>query len=106
MNTTVLSQFKNRLISASVCLLLFSVSLAATAESKTVTLAIPTMDCPVCPITVKKALSQVPGVSRAEVNFKTRQATVTYDDAKTNVAALTNSTKNAGYPSTLVGAEN
>jgi mercuric ion binding protein len=61
------------------------------------------MDCPVCPITLKKALSQVPSVSQADVNFGKRQAVVTFDDAKTNVAALTESTKNAGYPSTLVG---
>ena len=106
MNTSVPSQFKNRLISASVCLLLTGVSQAANASPKKVILAIPTMDCPVCPITVKKALLQVPGVSQTEVDFKKRQASVTYDDAKTNVAALTESTKNAGYPSTLVGAAN
>lgn len=61
------------------------------------------MDCPVCPITVKKALIKVSGVSQANVNFDRRQATVTFDDAKTNVEALTLSTKEAGYPSTLVG---
>jgi periplasmic mercuric ion binding protein len=104
MNTSVASQSKNLLISACVCILLFGVSFAANAAPKTVTLAIPTMDCPVCPITVKKALSQVPGVSQTAVDFKKRQAVVTYDDAKTNVTALTESTKNAGYPSTLVAA--
>jgi len=100
------SRFKNLLIPTSACILLAGVTLASHAAPKTVTLAIPTMDCPICPITVKKALSQVPGVSQAEASFKTRQAVVTYDDAKTNVAALTESTKNAGYPSTLVGAIN
>jgi mercuric ion binding protein len=58
------------------------------------------MDCPVCPITVKKALIQVPGVSQAKVNFEKRQATVTFDDAKTSVESLTNATNAAGYPST------
>lgn len=106
MHIIVPSRFRNLLISASVYILLAGVSLAAHAATKTVTLAIPTMDCPVCPITVKKALSQVPGVGQTEVNFKKRQAVVTYDDAKTNVATLTESTKNAGYPSTLVGAAN
>lgn len=71
------------------------------AASKTVTLAVPTMDCPVCPITVKKALTKVPGVSVAEVNFDKRSATVTFDDAKTHVDALTQATRNAGYPSTV-----
>ena len=54
-----------------------------------------------CPITVKKALTKVQGVSRADVNFDKRQATVTFDDAKTNVQALTRATKDAGYPSLL-----
>ena len=71
------------------------------AASQTVTLSVPGMDCPVCPITVKKALTSVDGVTKAEVNFDKRQAVVTYDDAKTNVEALTKATTNAGYPSTL-----
>lgn len=73
------------------------------AASKTVRLSMPSMDCPVCPITVKKALSKVVGVSRAEVNFEKRMATVTFDDSKTSVDALTRATKDAGYPSTLAG---
>jgi mercuric ion binding protein len=71
------------------------------AASRTVTLSIPSMDCEVCPITVKKALSKVPGVSRSTVNFDKRQATVTFDDSKTSVDALTRATMDAGYPSTL-----
>ncbi len=73
----------------------------AWAIPKTVTLSVPTMDCPVCPITVKKALSKVPGVSQADVNFDQREATVTFDDAKTTAEALTKATKAAGYPSTV-----
>ena len=38
---------------------------AAWSAPKTVTLSVPTMDCPVCPITVKKALVKVSGVSQA-----------------------------------------
>ena len=74
------------------------------AGPKTVSLSVPTMDCPVCPITVKQALTKVPGVTRADVSFEKRQATVTFDDAKTNIEALTHATRNAGYPSTLVEA--
>lgn len=73
----------------------------AWAVPKTVTLSVPTMDCPVCPITVKKALSKVLGVSQADVNFDQREATVTFDDAKTTAEALTKATKAAGYPSTV-----
>jgi periplasmic mercuric ion binding protein len=97
---------KNLISTVGIAIILASSALVASAAPRTVTLAIPSMDCPVCPITVKKALSQVPGVSQASVNFDKRQAIVTFDDATTHVGALTESTKNAGYPSTLVGAAN
>ena len=71
------------------------------AAPQTVTLSLPTMDCPVCPITVKKALTKVPGVSDAKVNFDKREATVVFDNARTNVDALAQATTDAGYPSTL-----
>lgn len=74
------------------------------AAQKTVTLSVPTMDCPVCPITIRNALIKVPSVSQADVNFDKRLATVTFDDAKTSIDALTHATKNAGYPSFLAGA--
>ena len=83
---------------------LIVIASTAWASPKTVSLSVPTMDCPVCPITVKQALTQVPGVTRVEVSFEKRQATVTFDDAKTNVEALAHATTNAGYPSTLVQA--
>ncbi len=83
--------------------LMLAVALPALAATKTVTLAVPSMTCPVCPITVKKALNAVPGVSKVDVSFAKKHAVVTYDDAKTNVAALTKATADAGYPSTPEG---
>lgn len=74
------------------------------AAPKTVTLSVPGMDCPVCPITIKKSLGKVPGVEQATVNYEKRQAVVRFDDSKTTVEALTRATKDVGYPSTLVGA--
>ena len=81
---------------------LFALVTPIWAAPKSVTLSVPSMNCPVCPITVKKALTNVPGVSQAEVSFEKRQTTVTFDDTKTSVEALTRATKDAGYPSTLV----
>jgi mercuric ion binding protein len=72
----------------------------ALAESKTVTLSVPGMYCEMCPATVKKALSRVPGVAKVDASYKDKQAVVTYDDSKTSVDALTKATANAGYPST------
>lgn len=76
-------------------------SLGACAETQIVILELPTMNCAVCPITVKKALDRVGGVSEAEVSFETKRARVTYDDAEIGVAALIEATTNAGYPSTV-----
>ena len=57
------------------------------------------MTCAACPITVKKALSKVEGVSKTDVTFEKRQAVVTFDDSKTNIQKLTKATEDAGYPS-------
>ena len=50
--------------------------------------AVPGMNCATCPITVKKALTKVSGVSKTDVNLDSREAKVTFDDAKTNAEAL------------------
>jgi len=68
---------------------------------RTVTLAVKGMFCDLCMPTVKKALGKVPGVIETKVDFGTQTAVVTFDAAKTDVAALTKATTNAGYPSTL-----
>lgn len=73
----------------------------ALAAERTVTLAVPGMYCEICPLTVKKALSKVPGVSNVAASFEKKEAVVTFDDAKTSVDALTAATAGAGYPSKL-----
>ncbi len=73
------------------------------AAAKTVTLAVPGMTCGTCPITVKKALTKVAGVAKVDVDLDKLQAVVSFDDAKTTVAALTKATADAGYPSTVKG---
>ena len=72
---------------------------SAWASPQTVTLNVSGMTCPACPITVKKALEKVPGVSKVDVRFEKKQVLVTFDNAKTNTDALVKATNNAGYPS-------
>ena len=76
---------------------------SARAAEKTVTLAVQNMYCAACPHTVKSSLQSVPGVKAVSVSFKNKTAIVTFDDAKTNVKALTTATTNAGYPSSPKG---
>lgn len=86
-------------IAVIVSLAVLSVS-PAPAETKSVTLSVSGMTCAACPITVKTALSKVKGVEKVEVRFERKEAVVTYDAAKTNVAALKDASLKAGYPAT------
>jgi mercuric ion binding protein len=69
------------------------------AAQRTVTLAVQNMYCAACPRTVKASLQAVNGVAKVDVSLRDKTAVVTYDDAKTDVKALTAATTNAGYPS-------
>ena len=89
--------FKAGLIS----LLLLSGS-ALAAEPRTVTLGVEHMTCAACPITVRKALSQVAGVSASAVDMKTHTATITFDPARTTPEALAAAVSNAGYPAKVL----
>ena len=77
-----------------------AMSTSVWAATQTVTLNVPGMTCPTCPITIKKALNKVPGVSQVAVNYEKKQAVVTFDDAKTDTKTLVKATTDAGYPST------
>lgn len=82
--------------------LLAAVPLAALAATpKTITLAVQNMTCELCPVTVKKSLEKVPGVSAIKVDFNKETAVVTYDADKVKPEALTKATMNAGYPSAV-----
>ena len=78
-----------------------ALSAPAWAVTQTVTLSVPGMTCASCPITVKKALNKVEGVESIEVNLEKKETVVTFDDAKTQVEALLEAIKNAGYPSSV-----
>ena len=103
--------FRNILLAALLGLsgftLALSTNVAAAAEqvrTQTVTLAVENMTCNMCPITVRKALEKVPGVTKAEAKYEgdgEGWAKVTFDPGKTDVEALTRATANAGYPSHL-----
>jgi mercuric ion binding protein len=75
------------------------------AGSKTVTLTVSKMTCVTCPLTVKMALTKVKGVSKAAIDFDKKEAGVTFDDAKTNAAALVKATTDAAYPSAVKQTE-
>jgi mercuric ion binding protein len=80
---------------------LLAAPVCAFAKQQTVALNVPTMDCATCPITIKAALSRVPGVSRVKVSYEKREAVIVYDDAQATPADLKKATADAGYPAML-----
>lgn len=73
----------------------------ATAQRQT-TFAIEHMTCATCPITVKKAMEGVAGVTAVRVDFAAKTARATYDTRRTNAAAIAAASTNAGYPARAI----
>jgi mercuric ion binding protein len=88
-----------RSLSALALAAVLSVAGPAMAAERTVTLAVDNMYCSACPYTVKQSLAKVAGVGEVAVSYEKKTASVTYDDQKTTLAALTAATTQAGYPS-------
>jgi mercuric ion binding protein len=85
-----------RSITASLLLLVTS---PAWAAPKTLTLDVPGMTCPTCPVTIKKALLKQPGVITVTVRYEKKQLDVVFDDAETNPTDIMKSTASVGFPS-------
>jgi len=74
---------------------------AAAATEQTRTFAIENMTCPLCPVTVHKAMTNVDGVKSVDVDFDAKTATVRFDPAVTTVEEIARASTNAGYPATV-----
>jgi mercuric ion binding protein len=73
------------------------------AAEKSITLDVPGMSCPTCPVTLKKSLLKENGVSGVTVQYEKKQLVVRYDDAKTTPTAITKATGAVGFPSQVAG---
>lgn len=71
----------------------------AVAAEKSVTLSVDNLFCATCPFIVKRTIARVSGVHTVDVSFRNKTAMVTFDDAKTDVAAITAATARVGFPS-------
>ncbi len=61
------------------------------------TLTIGGMHCATCAITIHDALTEVPGVASAQVNFALGKATIDYDASVASESELRKAVENAGY---------
>ncbi len=64
---------------------------------ETVTLKLRGMSCASCANSIEDAILTVPGVSESNVNFGIEQATVTYDSRRTDLDAIQDAVREAGY---------
>ena len=74
----------------------------ALAAERSVTLKVDTMNCPACPYIIKQSLARIDGVIEVRVSFAEKKAQVTFDDGKTDVAALIAATTDVGFPSRVL----
>ena len=81
-------------------LVITSATPAFAGSSQTLVLDVQNMTCELCPLTVKKSLEGVPGVSYIKVDLRQKTATVKFDPDKATVGTLIKATTNAGYPAT------
>jgi mercuric ion binding protein len=84
--------------SLAILILTFALPGAASAGETTATLTIANMYCAICPITVRAAISKVPGVMTVSVDFDKKLAVVTFDDAIATVEELAAASRDAGFP--------
>lgn len=68
------------------------------AVQQQATFRVENMTCPLCPVTVKKAMTGVAGVSSVSIDFAAKTARATFDPARTSVAVIAAASTNAGYP--------
>jgi periplasmic mercuric ion binding protein len=73
----------------------------AWAAPKSITLAVPGMTCPTCPVTIKKTLLKEQGVTSVTVHYEEKELVVAFDDTKTTPEVLMKSTASIGFPSRL-----
>lgn len=82
----------------------FTAALALTAhagEPKQVVLDVPSMNCVLCPISVKKALEKVPGVLAAKADLTTKTAEAMYDPDRASAEKLAKAVSDSGYPAAV-----
>ncbi len=73
-----------------------------TAALQTVDLKVENLWCATCPMIVRRALEQVEGVSKAQVSFRSKTATVAFDPSRCDVAKLIAATAAYGFPTSVI----
>lgn len=70
---------------------------AAPVKAKTVLFNIPSMDCAACAVNIAGSLKKMPGVYNAKVDFRTKQASVLYDEKQISADKLRSAIDQTGF---------
>lgn len=93
----------NRFLFASlVATLTLLTALPAFAATRTITLKVPGMTCPSCPVTLRTALDRIHGVHVQTSDLKFRTVTILVTDDRVSNGELTKATADVGFPSTVL----
>jgi copper chaperone CopZ len=80
-------------------------SCATKVDAKVAEIKLPTLQCGSCVRTVSAALKEVDGVHEVNVDLEAKNAQVTYDAGKTDVAGLATAVAASGYAANEVEAD-
>lgn len=86
-----------RLLTAMVALLILVAAVADAASHSTVVLTVSGMHCEGCASGIESMVKRVAGVIKTDVSYKTRQAVVRYDAAKTSPQKIIAAIEKLGY---------
>lgn len=81
--------------------LLAFTSVASAQETKTATLYAEKIFCDACAAVITKALRNVPGVSKVNVDVDRKEVLVQFDSGRASVEDLTAATAKKGFPSSV-----
>ena len=82
-------------------LMLACATAALSQEAKVATLYAEKIFCDACAAVITKALRNVPGVSKIDVDVEKKEVLVRFDPAKASVDDLAAATGKKGFPSTV-----
>jgi len=78
----------------------------AASEQHEVLLSVPGMTCPMCPVTVRTALTGVDGVAQAGASLDDNRARVVFDPDRTGTDAMIAAVADAGFDASLEESAN
>lgn len=82
--------------------LLLLLFLSSSIFAKEVVIKVEQMHCPLCTTMVKKAIKKVKGVNKVSVKLNTKNATVNFDESKTDIKTILDAIKTTSYEAKVI----